>query len=167
MNTRNRPPPRVTPRPARPCLSKTTQHRQEQNTIRSTSQATNQHPSYGLETVGIEPTTPCLQSRRSPTELRPHKPTRNRQNLHPPPRAPPMFRALPDPSPDQLVGQGGLEPPTPRLSSVCSNQLSYWPDPDKTAAIDNRKDARPAPRCGEPHRHKAEPQNLTRTGRRA
>lgn len=26
-----------------------------------------------------------------------------------------------------LVGQGGLEPPTPRLSSVCSNQLSYWP----------------------------------------
>ncbi len=28
-----------------------------------------------------------------------------------------------------MVGQGGLEPPTPRLSSVCSNQLSYWPDP--------------------------------------
>ena len=26
-----------------------------------------------------------------------------------------------------MVGQGGLEPPTPRLSSVCSNQLSYWP----------------------------------------
>ena len=25
----------------------------------------------------------------------------------------------------KLVGQGGLEPPTPRLSSVCSNQLSY------------------------------------------
>src|SRR5882672_9359869 len=25
----------------------------------------------------------------------------------------------------QLVGLGGLEPPTPRLSSVCSNQLSY------------------------------------------
>ena len=25
----------------------------------------------------------------------------------------------------ELVGQGGLEPPTPRLSSVCSNQLSY------------------------------------------
>ena len=24
-----------------------------------------------------------------------------------------------------MVGQGGLEPPTPRLSSVCSNQLSY------------------------------------------
>jgi hypothetical protein len=27
----------------------------------------------------------------------------------------------------RLVGQGGFEPPTPRLSSVCSNQLSYWP----------------------------------------
>ena len=27
------------------------------------------------------------------------------------------------------MGQGGLEPPTPRLSSVCSNQLSYWPQP--------------------------------------
>ena len=25
------------------------------------------------------------------------------------------------------MGQGGLEPPTPRLSSVCSDQLSYWP----------------------------------------
>src|SRR5580704_19462098 len=27
----------------------------------------------------------------------------------------------------QFVGLGGLEPPTPRLSSVCSNQLSYRP----------------------------------------
>ena len=26
-----------------------------------------------------------------------------------------------------MVGLGGLEPPTPRLSSVCSNQLSYRP----------------------------------------
>jgi hypothetical protein len=29
--------------------------------------------------------------------------------------------------PKAKMGQGGLEPPTPRLSSVCSNQLSYWP----------------------------------------
>ena len=29
--------------------------------------------------------------------------------------------------PPFLVGLGGLEPPTPRLSSVCSNQLSYKP----------------------------------------
>ena len=26
-----------------------------------------------------------------------------------------------------MVGTGGLEPPTPRLSSACSNQLSYAP----------------------------------------
>ncbi len=28
----------------------------------------------------------------------------------------------------KMVGRGGLEPPTPRLSSVCSNQLSYQPE---------------------------------------
>ena len=28
---------------------------------------------------------------------------------------------------DALVGQSGLEPPTSRLSVVCSSQLSYWP----------------------------------------
>ena len=28
-------------------------------------------------------------------------------------------------APHQCLGQGGFEPPTPRLSSVCSNQLSY------------------------------------------
>ena len=27
-----------------------------------------------------------------------------------------------------LVGASGLEPPTSRLSGVCSNQLSYAPD---------------------------------------
>jgi hypothetical protein len=27
----------------------------------------------------------------------------------------------------KMVGPGGLEPPTPRLSSACSNQLSYEP----------------------------------------
>ena len=26
-----------------------------------------------------------------------------------------------------MVGPDGLEPSTPRLSSACSNQLSYWP----------------------------------------
>ena len=30
-------------------------------------------------------------------------------------------------SADWLVGQERLELSTPRLSSVCSNQLSYWP----------------------------------------
>ncbi len=28
-----------------------------------------------------------------------------------------------------MVGPGGLEPPTPALSTRCSNQLSYGPDP--------------------------------------
>lgn len=27
----------------------------------------------------------------------------------------------------KVVGQSGLEPPTSRLSVVCSSQLSYWP----------------------------------------
>jgi hypothetical protein len=66
---------------------------------------------HSMETVGIEPTAPCLQSRRSPAELRPQGllslPAQTRQKAR--------------------MGQGGLEPPTPRLSSVCSNQLSYWP----------------------------------------
>jgi hypothetical protein len=30
-------------------------------------------------------------------------------------------------TPDYLVGLGGLEPPTSRLSVVCSSQLSYRP----------------------------------------
>ena len=42
-----------------------------------------------------------------------------------------------------LVGQGGLEPPTPRLSSVCSNPLSYWPRTCGVAQVQG-KDARSA-----------------------
>ena len=38
----------------------------------------------------------------------------------------PLRGILPCPRQGKM-GQGGLEPPTPRLSSVCSNQLSYWP----------------------------------------
>jgi hypothetical protein len=53
-----------------------------------------------VEDDGIEPTTPCLQSRCSTNWANP-----------------PKF----------LVGLVGLEPTTPRLSSVCSNQLSYKP----------------------------------------
>ena len=55
------------------------------------------------------------------------------------------------------MGQGGLEPPTPRLSSVCSNQLSYWPKLNRnqpsrnspsrkhTYSTNRKWDARPAP----------------------
>ncbi len=44
----------------------------------------------------------------------------------------------------EKMGQGGLEPPTPRLSSVCSNQLSYWPPhpkprPTTTHPVRNQK----------------------------
>jgi hypothetical protein len=45
-----------------------------------------------------------------------------------------------------LVGQGGFEPPTPRLSSVCSNQLSYWPNTSEQAERDaSTKTDRDAP----------------------
>jgi hypothetical protein len=97
----------------------------------------------GMEAIGFEPTTPCLQSRRSPAELRPHHgngPSCKRRSA--PTTTPPaaaMPRLLPqaaEPAHRSLrgislgrrprkMGQGGLEPPTPRLSSVCSNQLSY------------------------------------------
>src|ERR1700677_5149133 len=42
---------------------------------------------------------------------------------HLPPAAPHVHIA----DPARMVGPGGLEPPTPRLSSACSNQLSYEP----------------------------------------
>ena len=129
-----------------------------------------------METVGFEPTTPCLQSRCSPTELRPRG--RGCQQLHPrnatghrlrnaalhgnagPPFKPRLNgtlragRSIPwgiasRPRRDAMVGQGGLEPPTPRLSSVCSNQLSYWP---RTRGVaQSGKDARSAPAMARGH----------------
>ncbi len=61
-----------------------------------------------------------------------------------------------------MVGQGGLEPPTPRLSSVCSNQLSYWPQSSPT----NRKDptkgplqAGSTPKAGAPRPGSSQPVN--------
>jgi hypothetical protein len=41
------------------------------------------------------------------------------------PANPPGTHKSQNPGAASLVGQGGFEPPTPRLSSVCSNQLSY------------------------------------------
>ena len=43
-----------------------------------------------------------------------------------------------------MVGQAGLEPATPRLSSACSNQLSYRPEVDLKSQIRNLKN----PPCG-------------------
>ena len=58
---------------------------------------------------------PACKAGALPTELRPHNRTRHAdQNT---PNQTEKGQAV--------VGQGGLEPPTPRLSSVCSNQLSY------------------------------------------
>jgi hypothetical protein len=65
-----------------------------------------------VEADGIEPTTPCLQSRCSPTELRPL--------ALPAHDVPQHTRAV-------LVGPGRFELPTSRLSSARSNQLSYEP----------------------------------------
>ena len=42
------------------------------------------------------------------------------------------------------MGQGGLEPPTPRLSSVCSNQLSYWPQKPQPNQRDPKQRTSPA-----------------------
>ncbi len=65
-----------------------------------------------VEMVGIEPTTSCLQSTRSPNWATPP----NKPHLHFNHRNDQQYIA---------VGQGGLEPPTSRLSSARSNQLSY------------------------------------------
>jgi hypothetical protein len=97
-----------------------------------------------MEAIGFEPTTPCLQSRRSPAELRPLTGTELQANARPPNQA----QKVTDPRTKARMGQGGLEPPTPRLSSVCSNQLSYWPKRKRQAsqsASPPGKDARPAP----------------------
>jgi hypothetical protein len=69
-----------------------------------------QRSSALVEADGIEPTTPCLQSRCSPTELRPLVPVACQHST----------RAV-------LVGPGRFELPTSRLSSARSNQLSYEP----------------------------------------
>ena len=39
----------------------------------------------------------------------------------------------------KMVGRGGFEPPTSRLSAACSNQLSYRPMTEKTACKKSKR----------------------------
>ncbi len=62
-------------------------HHQAANPLCSGTPSSKEHPSghsthqtKPLETVGIEPTAPCLQSRCSTTELRPHIPRTSQHN---------------------------------------------------------------------------------------
>jgi hypothetical protein len=85
-----------------------------------------------VEADGIEPTTPCLQSRCSPTELRPrpHKIGQFTSVAHTPMARTPIASApIADTSVTgtSVVGPGRFELPTSRLSSARSNQLSYEP----------------------------------------
>ena len=67
---------------------------------------------------------PACKAGALPAELRPRtRSTPRRANR--PARPWTGHRRAPARANPRLVGQGGFEPPTPRLSSVCSNQLSY------------------------------------------
>lgn len=73
---------------------------------------------------GVEPLTLALQRRRSTTELLALRP-RPRHLLLSRPQSPRRMACQPKHGVRRLVRRGGLEPPTSRLSGVCSNQLSY------------------------------------------
>ena len=60
----------------------------------------------------------------APPSFRPGKSSGSQVSGRPAPRAPPRF---PAPRRGRLVGVTGVEPVTLRLSSACSNQLSYTP----------------------------------------
>ena len=81
------------------------------DTASSTPQATPLKASLWRRT-GSNRRPPACKAGALPTELRPRAKG----------RAPAPHQAVRG---QAVVGQGGLEPPTPRLSSVCSNQLSY------------------------------------------
>src|SRR5664279_1216681 len=79
-----------------------------------------------VETQGLEPWTPCLQSRCS-SQLS-YVPNGNETNLRffssRRALAEPKSRAALFPSQETVVGDEGLEPPTSSLSVTRSNQLS-------------------------------------------
>ena len=75
-----------------------------------------------VEMIGLEPTTTYMRSKCSPFELHPHFGGDNRTRTDDLMLA---KHALSQLSYTPLVDPAGFEPATPRLSSVCSNQLSY------------------------------------------
>lgn len=138
--TRETAPGRSHPEPVRLCLSKTTRQGQEQDNARSTTrpQPLTYPMAWRRSVSNRRP--PACKAGALPLSYAPTSQPGTGSNPSPQPFGP--SRA---PSPDQLVGQGGLEPPTPRLSSVCSNQLSYWPKAERPPQTVKRKDARPEP----------------------
>src|SRR5262249_19835479 len=87
-----------------------------------------------VENTGLEPVTSWLQTRRSPSLANSPKIVWWRKR----PRQPQLAHAT-APASEGLVGLSRFELLTPRLSSVCSNQLSYRPKPtgDRTPASKN------------------------------
>ena len=86
--------------------------------------------------IGLEPTTPCLRHKYSPIELHPLIPEDGGNNRD---RTGDLLLAKQAlshlsyiPNIVILVDLAGFEPATPRLSSVCSNQLSYKSNMDLT-----------------------------------
>ena len=124
---------------------------------------------------------PACKAGALPTELRPQNSRHHRR--HPPrgdgsrrsaarparwagtPRSPPgdCLRA---PQRAKAMGQGGLEPPTPRLSSVCSDQLSYWPPAPARHRRHAGSNTRPAGFGGRMRGRRPDPLARTRRHRR-
>lgn len=102
-----------------------------------------------VEMIGFEPTTSCVQGRRSPPELHPQSDlTRTKPNAKPLAETKTSrletteedsnFRPhgyQPCQNDNLMVGRGRFELPTSRLSAVCSNQLSYRPNKNKQRAM--------------------------------
>ena len=81
-----------------------------------------------VDQVGLEPTTPCVQNRRSPLELLAHKlyfnlgRDRRFELLF---RVPQARASTPRPIPPHLEHRGSIELPTGGLRNRCSPKLSY------------------------------------------
>ena len=93
----------------------------------------NAAPDNGWRRSGSNRRPPACKAGALPAELRPRTPASQPARSGRPTGGTAEQHRSPEPwataGMNQAgMGQGGLEPPTPRLSSVCSNQLSYWPE---------------------------------------